>query len=270
MFERFNDRARRVVVLAQEEARMLGHNHIGSEHLLLGLIHEQSGIAAQVLAAAGVTLADARVQVAELASPGDKLPRGHIPFTHRAKTILELSLREALEQGRSYIGTEHILLGLIRDAGGAGAQILERLGGPLPALREQVLAAATAAPPEETRAAEAEMEAAATSSWPPGAAARRFVLPQALTGAEFRELLTSIDRRLGGIERRFGIPTPDRGASLWSIDRRLAVIGRHLGLPKQPPDEPGQPDAAGQPDEPGRPGRSDQAADGDDRPAAGE
>ncbi|HET6190504.1 MAG TPA: Clp protease N-terminal domain-containing protein, partial [Trebonia sp.] len=112
MFERFTEQSRRVVVLAQEESRMLRHNHIGSEHLLLGMLHEQGGTATDVLASAGITIEAARSQVGELAGPGDKLPSGHIPFTQRAKKILELSLREALEQAKSYIGTEHILLAL--------------------------------------------------------------------------------------------------------------------------------------------------------------
>ena len=139
MFERFTEQSRRVVVLAQEEARMLGHNHIGSEHLLLGLLHEQGGTAADVLASAGITVEAARAQVEEIAVPRDKSPTGHIPFTQRAKKILELSLREALEQRKSYIGTEHILLALMRDSDGMGARVLERLGGSLPALRQQVI-----------------------------------------------------------------------------------------------------------------------------------
>ena len=101
MFERFTEQSRRVVVLAQEEARMLRHNHIGSEHLLLGMLHEQGGTATDVLASAGITIEAARSQVGELAGPGDKLSSAHIPFTQRAKKILELSLRVALEQGRA-------------------------------------------------------------------------------------------------------------------------------------------------------------------------
>ncbi|HXT91510.1 MAG TPA: Clp protease N-terminal domain-containing protein, partial [Trebonia sp.] len=106
MFERFTDRARRVVVAAQDEARLLGHNHIGSEHLLLGLLDVQGGVAVLVLESAGITAEAARVQVEEITGSENKSPRGHIPFTPRAKKILELSLREALEQHKSYIGTE--------------------------------------------------------------------------------------------------------------------------------------------------------------------
>src|ERR1700757_475688 len=155
MFERFTEQSRRVVVLAQAESRMLRHNHIGSEHLLLGMLHEDGGTATDVLASTGITIEAARSLVGELAGPGDKLPSGHIPFTQRAKKILELSLREALEQKKSYIGTEHILLALTRDPAGTGARVLARLAGPLPALRRRVLAEAGPADPD---AAAAEQE----------------------------------------------------------------------------------------------------------------
>src|ERR1700729_2279875 len=147
MFERFTDAARRVVVAAQEEARMLGHNHIGSEHLLLGLLHEQDGPAGRVLAGAGITAEAARAQVEEFAGPGTKSPSGHIPFAQRARKVLELSLREALEGKRRHIGPEHILLAMTRAPGDVGAQILARLGEPLPALRQRVLEEAGAGAP---------------------------------------------------------------------------------------------------------------------------
>jgi ATP-dependent Clp protease ATP-binding subunit ClpC len=117
MFERFTDRARRVVVLAQEEARMLNHNYIGTEHILLGLIHEGEGVAAKALESLGISLDAVREQVQEIIGQGQQAPSGHIPFTPRAKKVLELSLREALQLGHNYIGTEHILLGLIRRQG---------------------------------------------------------------------------------------------------------------------------------------------------------
>ncbi len=126
MFERFTERARRVVVLAQEEARMLDHSYIGTEHILLGLAHEGDGVAAQVLGSLGLTLETARDQVEQMIGRGSAAPSGHIPFTPRAKKVLELSLREALELKQSYIGTEHILLGLIREGHGVGARILGR------------------------------------------------------------------------------------------------------------------------------------------------
>src|SRR5579875_226143 len=139
MFERFTDRARRVVVLAQEEARMLNHNYIGTEHILLGLIHEGEGVAAKALESLGISLEAVRQQVEEIIGQGQQAPSGHIPFTPRAKKVLELSLREALQLGHNYIGTEHILLGLIREGEGVAAQVLVRLGADLNRVRQQVI-----------------------------------------------------------------------------------------------------------------------------------
>jgi ATP-dependent Clp protease ATP-binding subunit ClpC len=139
MFERFTDRARRVVVLAQEEARMLNHNYIGTEHILLGLIHEGEGVAAKALESLGISLDAVRNQVEEIIGQGQQAPSGHIPFTPRAKKVLELSLREALQLGHNYIGTEHILLGLIREGEGVAAQVLVKLGADLNKVRQQVI-----------------------------------------------------------------------------------------------------------------------------------
>ena len=139
MFERFTDRARRVVVLAQEEARMLNHNYIGTEHILLGLIHEGEGVAAKALESLGISLEAVRAQVEEIIGQGQQAPSGHIPFTPRAKKVLELSLREALQLGHNYIGTEHILLGLIREGEGVAAQVLVKLGADLNRVRQQVI-----------------------------------------------------------------------------------------------------------------------------------
>ena len=139
MFERFTDRARRVVILAQEEARLLNHNYIGTEHILLGLIHEHEGVAAKALESLDISLESVRAQVEEIIGPGGKEPRGHIPFTPRAKKVLELSLREALQLGHNYIGTEHILLGLLREGEGVAAQVLVKLGADLARVREQVI-----------------------------------------------------------------------------------------------------------------------------------
>ena len=139
MFERFTDRARRVVVLAQEEARMLSHNYIGTEHILLGLIHEGEGVAAKALESLDISLEAVRAQVEEIIGQGQQAPSGHIPFTPRAKKVLELSLREALQLGHSYIGTEHILLGLIREGEGVAAQVLVKLGADLNRVRQQVI-----------------------------------------------------------------------------------------------------------------------------------
>ena len=139
MFERFTDRARRVVVLAQEEARLLNHCYIGTEHILLGLIHEGEGVAAKALESLGISLEAVRSQVEEIIGQGGSSPSGHIPFTPRAKKVLELSLREALQLGHNYIGTEHILLGLIREGEGVAAQVLVKLGADLSRVRQQVI-----------------------------------------------------------------------------------------------------------------------------------
>ena len=139
MFERFTDRARRVVVLAQDEAKMLNHNYIGTEHILLGLIHEGEGVAAKALEQMGISLEAVRAQVEEVIGHGQTQPTGHIPFTPRAKKVLELSLREALQMNHSYIGTEHILLGLIREGEGVAADTLIKLGADLNRVRNTVL-----------------------------------------------------------------------------------------------------------------------------------
>jgi len=139
MFERFSDRARRVVVLAQDEAKALNHNYIGTEHLLLGLVSEGEGVAAKALTSLGISLEAVRAQVEEIIGRGTTTPTGHIPFTPRAKKVLELSLREALQMNHSYIGTEHLLLGLIREGEGVAAQVLIRLGADLNTVRNTVL-----------------------------------------------------------------------------------------------------------------------------------
>jgi hypothetical protein len=139
MFERFTDRARRVVVLAQEEARHLNHNYIGTEHILLGLIHEREGVAAKALESLGISLEAVRGEVVKIVGRGAEAPSGHIPFTPRAKKVLELSLREALALGHNYIGTEHILLGLIREGEGVAAQVLVKLGASFDRVRQQVV-----------------------------------------------------------------------------------------------------------------------------------
>src|SRR4030081_4041689 len=139
MFERFTDRARRVVVLAQEEARMLNHNYIGTEHILLGLIHEGEGVAAKALESLGIALEGVRQQVEEIIGQGQQAPSGNIPFPPGAKKVLELSLREALQLGHNYIGTEHIVLGLVREGEGVGAQVLAGFAGGLARVRQSVL-----------------------------------------------------------------------------------------------------------------------------------
>ena len=135
MFERFTDRARRVVVLAQDEARELNHNYIGTEHILLGLISEGDGVAAKALESMGISLDAVRSEVVDIIGRGSQPPSGHVPFTPRAKKVLEYSLREALQLGHKYIGTEHLLLGLIREGEGVAAQVLVKLGADLPRVR---------------------------------------------------------------------------------------------------------------------------------------
>lgn len=197
MFERFTDRARRVVVLAQEESQRLSHNYIGSEHLLLGLLAEREGVAARALESLNVTLTAAREQVEEIIGPGQQTPRGHIPFTPRAKKILELALREALTMGSEVIDTEHLLLGLIDEGDGVGAQILQRLGATAQAVREAV-ARLISADPEAA-------EMTGPGSEPRAVSVGRRVLTRVDALTEVKDLLASIDRRLSAIERHLGI-----------------------------------------------------------------
>jgi len=240
MFERFTDRARRVVVLAQEESQRLSHNYIGTEHLLLGLLAEREGVAARALESLNVTLTAAREQVEEIVGLGEQHPQGHIPFTPRAKKILELSLREALEQRKSYIGTEHILLAVIRDSDGVGAQVLQRLGGSLSALRQRVLDTDSAATPEAAAEAD-DIRETADSYWrpAPGWPAQAFgregrLQPDATAWLHVR--LASTEARLAGIQRHLGIAEDDtatvggmRGLFV-AVNRRLTAIERHLGV----------------------------------------
>ena len=140
MFERFTERARQVVVLAQDEARRLRHNYIGTEHLLLGLLREEEGLAARVLESLGVALDDVRSQVARIIGQGDEVATGMIPFTPRAKRVLELSLRESKAIGHNYVGTEHILLGLARENEGVASRVLLDHGIDAESIRDAVLA----------------------------------------------------------------------------------------------------------------------------------
>jgi hypothetical protein len=170
MFERFTDRARRVVVLAQEETRMLNHHYIGTEHILLGLIRDGEGVAARALESLGISLQAVRQQVEKIIGQGQQAPSGHIPFTPRAKKVLELSLRESRQLGHGYIGTEHILLGLIREGEGVAAQVLVRLGADLNRVRQQVI----------QLPGQRGTEPAAGGMGPPGSAGRATDLPSPL------------------------------------------------------------------------------------------
>ena len=231
MFERFTDRARRVIVLAQQEARMLSHNYIGTEHLLLGLLADGGGTAASALESLGVTLDAAREQVREIIGEGQQSQQGHIPFTPRAKRVLELSLREALNLGDDHIGTEHLLLGLLAEGDGVGAQIVARLGASRRAVHDKVI---------ELIGSERDPAAAGIGSWPRGARIRGVAL------SEVRDLLASIDRRLSAIERHLGIAAaPDEPEA-----------------PRAVPDEPEDPQAtaADEPEDP-RAGAADEPED---------
>jgi Clp amino terminal domain, pathogenicity island component/UvrB/uvrC motif len=210
MFERFTNQSRRVVVLAQEEARMLDHNYIGTEHLLLGLLHEGRGSASRALAAMDVTLQAVRDQVVEIIGRGEAQPSGHIPFTPRAKKSLELSLREALQLGDNYIGTGHLLLGLIHQGDGVAVQILDRLGADLKDLRARVTEELRGNPEEGQDVPAAERE--------------RQQLKVYLRG-EVKGLLDTIDDRLSAIERRLGITRPV-SAALRTLEVRIAQVRR--------------------------------------------
>jgi ATP-dependent Clp protease ATP-binding subunit ClpC len=229
MFERFTDRARNVVVLAQQEARLLKHNYIGTEHILLGLARESDGLAAKALDALGVELEAVREQVVEITGQGQESPSGHIPFTPRAKKVLELSLREALQFGHNYIGTEHILLGLIREGEGVAAQVLVRLGGDLSAVRQQVIRLLKenpttdelprAAQAAQAQAAQAQAARLAESAGEAGIASRaEGAVPMGLASpaesaslngklTEVLSRLDSIGNRMTLIEQALGIGT---------------------------------------------------------------
>jgi hypothetical protein len=219
MFERFTDRARRVVVLAQEEARLLNHNHIGTEHILLGLIHEGEGIAYLALTELGISLDAVRAQVEAEIGQGSEAPGGHIPFTPRAKKVLELSLREALQLGHNYIGTEHILLGLIREGEGVAAQVLVGLGADLDRVRQQVvqlLATAGASQAEQVAAGPSRIrEQAVTAMVAGGPGSYRDepaelvrVVPLArevFHGLGFRVVLISLEVWSGWLDLRYAL-----------------------------------------------------------------
>jgi hypothetical protein len=219
MFERFTDRARRVVVLAQEEARLLNHNHIGTEHILLGLIHEGEGIAYLALTELGISLDAVRAQVEAEIGQGSEAPGGHIPFTPRAKKVLELSLREALQLGHNYIGTEHILLGLIREGEGVAAQVLVGLGAGLDRVRGQVvqlLATAGASQAEQVAAGPSRIRQQAVTAMVAGGPGSYRDEPAELVrvvplarevfhGLGFRVVLISLEVWSGWLDLRYAL-----------------------------------------------------------------
>jgi ATP-dependent Clp protease ATP-binding subunit ClpA len=205
VFERFTDRARRVVVLAQEEARMLNHKYLGTEHILLGLIHEGEGVAARALESLGISLEAVRQQVEEIIGQGQQVPPGHIPFTPRAKKVLELARREATDLGHNYIGTEHILLGLIREGEGVAAQVLVQLGADLGGVRQQVIQLLHGYQGDEP----------ADSGPRRGKRARARLMDDALARMD------ALDRRLAAIER-WAAMRPD----LDDVDQEIAHVRR--------------------------------------------
>ena len=205
MFERYTDRARRVVVLAQEEARMLNHNYIGTEHILLGLIHEGEGVAAKALESLGISLQAVRQQVEEIIGPGQQPLSGHFPVTPRANKVLELASREAQQLGHNYVGTEHILLGLIREGEGVAAQILVKLGADLDRVRQQVIQLLHSYPGKDL----------ADSGPRRGKRARARLLDDAAARID------ALDRRLAAIERWVGMRP-----GLDDVDEEIAHVRR--------------------------------------------
>jgi ATP-dependent Clp protease ATP-binding subunit ClpA len=230
MFERFTDRARRAVVLAQEEARALNHSYVGPEHLLLGLVREGEGVAARALTGLGVDLSAVRQQIEELTGRGEQSPSGRIPFTPRTKKVLELSLREALQLGHNYIGTEHILLAILREGDNVGAQVLVRMGTDLNQVRLQVtklLADAGAVSPGESAEPSGEIRSG-----------RQRQIRMARQAVSHDFLLTEVRNALANISER-----------LTAIERHLSMDGADPGPGPDPgPDpEPGRAEESGEP-----------------------
>jgi ATP-dependent Clp protease ATP-binding subunit ClpC len=205
VFERFTDRARRVVVLAQEEARMLNHNYLGTEHLLLGLVHEGEGVAARALESLGISLGAVRQQVEEIIGQGQQAPAGHVPFTPRAKKVIELARREASDLGHNYVGTEHLLLGLVREGEGVAAQVLVKLGADLAGVRQQVV----------------HLLHGAAGSVVAGQGRRRGKRARAKLIDDALARIDALDRRLAAIERWAGL-RPD----LAGLDEEIAQVRR--------------------------------------------
>jgi Clp amino terminal domain, pathogenicity island component len=224
MFERFTDRARRVVVLAQEEARFLNHNYIGTEHILLGLVHEDQGVAARALTELGISLDAVRAEVKQIVGQGESAPTGHIPFTPRAKKVLELSLREAIQLHCDYIGTEHILLGVVREGEGVAAQVLVKLGADLSRVRQEVIGLMSGhagpdpaeqvagRPPRIGREAVAAMVAGGAGFYQAGPAELIRVVPLArevFRGSGHRVVLISLELWSGWLDLRLALLPED-------------------------------------------------------------
>jgi ATP-dependent Clp protease ATP-binding subunit ClpA len=244
MFERFTEPARRVVVLAQDGARSLDHNYIGTEHILLGLIDEGEGVAARVLESLGISLESVRSEVERTIGRGTRAPGGHIPFTPRAKKVLELSLREALRLRHSYIGTEHILLGLIREGEGLAAQVLVALGADLERTRRQVIHVLVE---QQTGTDPATSEPRPSFEPPPLSVGRR--APSAEEGAH---RLTSVLASLVEENQRLRAEVDRLRALLRQHDIEPEGPGRAGDEPGGPDEPPGGPSGPEEPNEPGR------------------
>jgi ATP-dependent Clp protease ATP-binding subunit ClpA len=209
MFERFTDRARRVVVLARQEARRLDHDHVGTEHILLGLLCEGKGVGVKALVALGIDLQDVRQQVEGLIGRGPEAPSGHIPFTGPAKRVLELSLREALQFGHNYIGTEHITLGLIGEEDGVAARVLAGVGADAGRVRRQVILLLHGYSGTQSRQ---------TISPAPAGQSRRT--------DEIHRGIEEILVRLTAIEDALSIPSSPMPESVRELSRRIALVRR--------------------------------------------
>lgn len=217
MFERFTDRARRVVTLSQEEARLLSHNYIGTEHILLGLVHESEGVAGKALEALGIKLDEIRTSVEEKIGRGADSPPGHIPFTPRAKRVLELSLREALQLGHNYIGTEHILLGLVREGEGVAAQVLIERGAELAMVRQKVIQLLSGYSEVKAEAARQHKEAAGRS-----------VAPRQMWNLLFQDLKEVCDWLQDNIVHARSVVDKSQRAVLAAQARQAAALFIHL------------------------------------------
>jgi ATP-dependent Clp protease ATP-binding subunit ClpC len=229
MFERFTPRSRRAIVMAQEEARLLSHNYIGTEHLLLGLLADGDGDAAHALESLDVTLEAARDQVRQMIGEGHESQSGHIPFTARAKKVLELSLREALTLRSQSIGSVHLLLGLVAEGEGVGAQILERLGAPLATVRERAI---------EMAEGGAERDPAPVEEPAMAWAARGGRVVRVEGWRTLLDTINSIDRRLSRIERHLGIASEPAAAA--EPGETAAEPGETAAEPGETAAEPGE------------------------------
>jgi ATP-dependent Clp protease ATP-binding subunit ClpC len=235
MYEQFTDRARRAVVLAQEEARMLNHNYIGTEHILLGLIHEGDGVGAKALESLGISLDTVRQQVEEIIGRGQQLLSGPIPFTPRSKKVLELSLREALQLGHKYIGTEHILLGLIREGDGVAAQVLVTLGADLNRVRQQVIQLLQGRQGKVVTSAGSRLGERARAGLPDdfypriGALDRRLAAVERWTG--MRPDLEDLDQEIAQVrqEKEAALDRQDSGASAALGEREKQLLAARAG-----------------------------------------